>query len=61
MVSANCDACASDVKPAAPVAPPRLSVTILPLDWQVWIADARKPQLGSWEFGKTGSSLTLHI
>ena len=46
MVSANCCACAGDEKPAAPVAPPRLIVTILPLDWQVWMADARNWQLG---------------
>lgn len=47
MVSAKVLAWEAEVKPAAPVAPPRLMVTILPLDWQVWIAEARKEQFGS--------------
>ena len=61
IVVANWDAWASDVNPAAPVAPPRLMVTILPFDWQVWMADARKEQSGSWVPGNTASSLTLHV
>ena len=36
-------------------------VTILPFDWQVWIADARNWQLGSWVPEKTGSPVTLHV
>lgn len=35
MVSAKAVAWESELNPAAPVAPPRLIVTILPFDWQV--------------------------
>jgi hypothetical protein len=45
-VSANADACESDEKPTAPVAPPRDRVTILPLDWQKLMSDA-----SAWQFG----------
>jgi hypothetical protein len=47
IVSANADACESDEKPTAPVAPPRDSVTILPLDWQKLMSDA-----SAWQFGR---------
>lgn len=61
MVSAKDEACASEVKPAAPVAPPRLMVTIFPLDWHVSIAEAKKEQSGNCVPAKTVLSLTLQV
>ena len=61
IVSPNAVACASDEKLAAPVAPPSESVTILPLDWHVWMSDARKEQSASAVPGKTVSSTALQM
>lgn len=61
MVSPKAAACSSEVKLAAPVAPPREIVTILLLDWQNWMSDARKLQSGMLVPGKTGSSTLLQI
>ena len=61
MVSPNAEAWSSEVKDAAPVAPPRDMVTILPLDWQNWMSDARKLQSGMSVPGKSGSSEVLQI
>ncbi len=61
MVSPKADAWASDEKLAAPVAPPRERVTILPLDWQNWMSEARKLHWGRLVPGKTESSTALQI
>ncbi len=61
MVSPNALAWSADEKPAAPVAPPRESVTILPFDWQVLMSSARNVQLGRLVPGKTRESTTLQI
>ena len=59
MVSPKDAACAAEEKPAAPVAPPRESVTILPFDWQVLMSLARNAQLGRFVPGKTPESTAL--
>lgn len=60
-VFANCSAWLSLAKPAEPVAPPRLMVTILPAFWHVSISEARKLQSGSWVPSKTASLLVLQV
>ena len=52
MVSPKALAWAAELKLAAPVAPPRDSVIILPLAWQAWIDEARNEQSGSSVPGK---------
>ena len=59
MVSPKEAACAAEEKPAAPVAPPRERVTILPLDWHVLMSLARNAQLGRFVPGKTPESTAL--
>ena len=61
MVSPKDAACAAEEKPAAPVAPPRESVTILPFDWHVLMSLARNAQLGRFVPGKTPESTALQI
>lgn len=60
-VSAKLSAWLSEVKPTAPVAPPRLMVTIFPLDWHSWISDANAEQSGSSVPGKVALSVGLHV
>lgn len=45
-MSANVSAWLSDENPTEPVAPPRLIVTILPLDWHVMMSVPTDAQLG---------------
>ena len=52
MVSANFCAWESELKVGLAPPPPREIRAILPLFWQVWMADARKPQLGRSVPGK---------
>lgn len=61
MVSPNAVACAADEKLAAPVAPPREMVTILPRDWQYSISEARNWHCASEVPGKTPLPSGLHI
>jgi hypothetical protein len=58
---ANSSACSSEVKVAAPVAPPMLNVTILPIAWHVWMSDAMNWQFASSLPGNTGKSTLLQI
>ncbi len=49
------------MNPTAAVAPPRLKVTILPLDWHVWMSGSRKVQLARLVPAYVGSSELLQI
>ena len=61
MVSPKEVAWSAEVNPAPPVAPPRESVTIFPLDWQVSISDATNEQSGRFVSAKIGESTVLQI
>ena len=61
IVSPKAVAWAADEKLAAPVAPPRDMVTILPRDWQYSMSDARKVQFGMDVPGNTPLSSVLQI
>ena len=61
IVSPKAVAWDAELKLAAPVAPPREIVTILPLDWQVSICEARNEQSGRSLPGKSGSPEGLQI
>ncbi len=61
IVSPKDDAWLAEVKLAAPVAPPRERVTILPLDWQVSMSEAREEQSGRFVPENTGFPEVLQI
>lgn len=61
IVSANVCAWESEEKVAAPVAPPRLRVTILPLAWHAFMPADKNWQFGRLVPGKTGSSALLQV
>ena len=61
IVSPKAEAWSAEVKLAAPVAPPRDMVTILPLDWQVSMSEAMKEQSGRSVPENTGSPEVLQI
>jgi len=52
---------ASELKPTAPVAPPKLRVMILPFDWHVVMSDANEAQFGSAVPGKVALSVGLQV
>jgi hypothetical protein len=60
IVSANLVACASSAKPAAPLAPPRLSVTSVPAAWHAAMSRARNAQLGRPVPASAGWVVVLH-
>ena len=60
-VSPKVDASEAELKLAAPVAPPKDSVIILPLAWQASICEARNWQFGNEEPGKFVSSDGLQV
>ena len=61
MVSPKALAWEAELKLAAPVAPPRDRVTILPLAWHALIDEARNWQFGSSVPGKFESSEGLQV
>lgn len=61
IVFANSIPWSSDSKPTEPVAPPRLSVTSLPFDWQLVTSLARAEQSGRFVPGNVVLSVGLHV
>lgn len=58
---AKADAWLSEENPTDPVAPPKLKVTSLPLDWQVAMSLANEAQSGSVVPGKVALSTGLQV